>query len=52
MNTNLESLKLNIESNNKIDTNKSIPSIDLKSAKSINEASKEELEAFLELVNK
>lgn len=51
MTSNLESLKLNIDVNNKIDTNKSIPSIDLKNAKSISEASKEELETFMELVS-
>ena len=50
MNTNLDSLKLNIDVNNKIDTSKSIPSLDLKNAKSITSASSEDLEMFKELL--
>lgn len=50
MYTNLDSLKLNIEINNKIDNSKSIPSIDLDNAKSINELSEKDIELFRSLL--
>ena len=51
MKTNLNSLKLNIDVNNIVDTNKSIPSLDLKDAKSITNASSEDLEKLRELLS-
>ena len=51
MKTDLDSLKLNIDINNKIDTNKSIPSLDLKNAKSINELGEEGIKLYKELLS-